>query len=410
METRVVECGTLLDGESEPVDDARLVVEAGRVADAGPREDVDAPDGAAVVDHGDATVTPGLVDAHVHLTGDRSMDPMTWVTESTELGAARATADLRRLLAAGFTAVRDVGSGTGLALRDAVADGEVPGPRVYTSGRSISQTGGHGDSHMLPYEWADSESGIGTLADGADECRKEARKRVREGVDLIKIMTTGGVLSEKDAPDQSQFTDREIRAFTEEAHRVGIPVASHAQGAPGVKAALENGVDTVEHGFYLDEDCFDLFAETDATFVPTLSIMHRLVTRGADHGVPEYGLAKAEEAREAHFDATRRAYEAGVPIALGTDFIGPDLVPHGENALEAELFVDEIGMSEREAIEAGTRVAARTVPDDEFGTLTPGMRADFLAFEADPLSDVSALRDPAAVYRSGERVDEGLGA
>ena len=407
METHIVECGTLLDGESAPVADARLLVEDGRVVDAGPREAVDAPADAAVVDHGNATVTPGLVDAHVHLTGDRSMDPSAWLTESTELGAVRATADLGRLLAAGFTAVRDVGSATGVALREAVASGDVPGPRVYTSGRSISQTGGHGDVHTFPYEWAASGRGISTLADGADECRKEARKRIRDGVDCLKIMTTGGVLSERDAPDQSQFTDAEIAAFVEEAHRVDIPVASHAQGAPGVKAALENGVDTIEHGFYLDEACLDLFDATGATFVPTLAIMHRLVTRGADHGVPDYGLRKAEEAREAHFEATRRAYEAGVPIAVGTDFLGPDLIPHGENALEAELLVDEIGLSEREAIEAATRVAARTVPDDGFGTLTEGMRADFVAFDDDPLADISALRDPAAVYRSGERVDEG---
>jgi imidazolonepropionase-like amidohydrolase len=403
---RVIHCDTLVDGvESEPVADGRICIEDGRVVAAGPADEVDVPADATRVDHGDATVIPGLIDAHLHLFGSRSMNPFDWLKESSELGTARATADLRKLLAAGFTSVRDVGSTTGLALRAAVDDGTIPGPRVFTSGRSISQTGGHGDSHYLPFEWADSEQTGSVLADGEAECRKEARKRIREGVDLIKIMTTGGVLSEKDAPDQSQFTDAEIRAFTEEAHRVGIPVASHAQGGPGIKSALRNGVDTIEHGFYVDEECVELFAETDATFVPTLAIMHRLVTEGSEHGVPDYGLEKARAAREAHFDSTRRAYEAGVPIALGTDFLGPELVPHGLNALEAELFVDEIGMSEHEAILSGTTVAARTVAADDIGTLGAGSHADLVVFEESPLDDITNLYEPSAVYKGGERVE-----
>jgi imidazolonepropionase-like amidohydrolase len=402
---RYFDCGTLIDGFSDdPVHDARVVVEDGTVAAVGPREEVSAPEDADRVDCTGEVVVPGLVDAHVHLQGSRSMDPMDWVTDSTALGTARATADLRSLLSAGFTAVRDVGSTTGLALRDAVDEGTIPGPRIYTSGQAISQTAGHGDVHFLPVEWVEDGDGISTLADGPAECRKETRRRLREGVDCLKIMTTGGVLSEKDAPDQSQFTDAEIGAMTEEAHRVGVPVASHAQGAPGIKSALRNGVDTIEHGFYLDEEAVDLFRETGATFVPTLSIMHRIVNHGADHGVPEYGLEKSREASEAHYDAVRRAYEAGIPIAAGTDFIGPDLVPHGENALELELFADEVGMTEMDAIRAATSVAGRTVADDAVGGIAAGKYADLVALEADPLDDVSAVRDVAAVYRGGERV------
>jgi imidazolonepropionase-like amidohydrolase len=245
--------------------------------------------------------------------------------------------------------------------------------------------------------------GISTLADGADECRKEARKRIREGVDCLKVMTTGGVLSERDAPDQSQFTDAEIGAMTEEAGRVGIPVASHAQGTPGVVRALENGVDTIEHGFHLDDRAVDLLLETDATLVPTLSIMHRIVEHGTEHGVEAHAVRKAEEAYEAHLDSTRRAHEAGVPIATGTDFIGPDLVPHGENALELELLVREVGMDETEAIEAATGVAARTLPADDVGVLREGAHADLVVADA-PLSDVGALSEPVAVYSGAERV------
>ena len=408
---RVIDTGLLITGRDDPpLFDARVVVEeaaepddgTGRIVAVGPQEDVEAPADAAHDAHG--VLLPGLIDAHLHLQGARSMDPMQWVTESSELGTARATADLRRILAAGFTAVRDVGSTTGLGLRGAVEQGEIPGPRVFTSERSISQTAGHGDAHYLPYEWADGEHGIGTLADGPDECRKEARKRIRKGVDVLKIMTTGGVLSEKDAPDQSQFTDAEVAAMVEEAHRVGIPVASHAQGAPGIKTALRNGVDTIEHGFYVDQECIDLFHETGAVFVPTLAIMHRLVTEGDEHGVPEYGLAKAREARQAHFESVEQAYEADVPIATGTDFIGPDLIPHGENALELELLAEEVGMDEHDVLQSATRVAARTVPDDDLGTVEEGNYADLVALGSDPLSDVSAVRDVETVYRGGEPV------
>ncbi|WP_247003631.1 metal-dependent hydrolase family protein [Halosolutus gelatinilyticus] len=399
---RVIDADLLVTGRDEqPIDGGRVVLaDDGTIDAVGTQEDVDAPAAADVASY--PAVVPGFIDAHVHLQGMREMDPMTWVTESSELGAARATADLRRLLGAGFTTVRDVGSTTGLALRQAVREGTIPGPRIFTSGRTISQTAGHGDAHFLPYEWvADGGAALSTLADGADECRKEARKRIREGVDVLKIMTTGGVLSEKDAPDQSQFTDAEVRALVEEAHRVGIPVASHAQGAPGIKTALRNGVDTIEHGFYLDEECLELFDETGATFVPTLSIMHRLVEHGGDHGVPDYGLEKAREAREAHFDAVERAYEAGVPIATGTDFLGPELVPHGENALELELFVDGVGMDEHDALQSATRIAARTIPADDVGVLEPGNRGDLLGLGSDPIADIGAVRDVEAVYVDG---------
>jgi len=397
-----VDCGTLVDGDGRVLEDARFVVEDGRVTAAGPREAVDA-DGERI-DHSDRVVVPGFVDAHVHLQGLRTMDPRDWVLADDAACAARATTDCRRLLEAGFTAVRDLGSTVALGVRDAIASGDVDGPRVYTSGRSISQTGGHGDAHFLPYEWAANEGiGVAELADGPDECRKTARKRVRDGADCLKIMTTGGVLSEKDAPDQAQYTDAEIRAFTEEAERVGLPVASHAQGTEGVLSALENGVDTIEHGFYLDETAVDRLLETDATLVPTLAIMFRLVEAGADHGVPEYGLRKAREAFEAHVESTRRAHEAGVPVATGTDFVGPELVPHGENALEMELLVEEIGFAPIEAVEAATGVAGRTVPDD-VGTLTAGAHADFVVLGSDPRDDIGAVRDVETVYKGGERV------
>jgi len=395
-----VDCGTLFTGEAV-VSDGRFVVEDGRVTAVGTRDEVDAV--GDQIDRSDDVVVPGFVDAHLHLKGARSMDPMDWVAGTTAESAARAVADAGSLLDAGFTTVRDVGSDVAIGVRNAIDAGEIDGPRVYTSGLSVSQTGGHGDLHMLPREWVKEGAGISTLADGEEECRRVARERHRDGADLLKIMTTGGVLSEKDSPQEPQFTDEEVAALVEEAHRVGMPVASHAQGAAGVKRALENGVDTIEHGFHLDEACLDRLLETDATFVPTLAIMHRIVTEGEEHGVPDHGLRKARAAQEAHFDAVRRAKDAGVPIAAGTDFIGPDLVPHGENALELELLVEEVGFSPDEAIAAATRVAGRTIPDD-VGGLAPGNYADFLVLGGDPRDDIDHVYDVEAVFKGGDRM------
>ena len=397
-----VDCGTLVVGTNvEPIEDARLVIEDGRVVESGPVEDV-AGDGDRI-DHSTETVLPGLIDAHLHLVGVRSMDPLRWTIENDALATARAAADARSLVEAGFTTVRDLGSPYAIGLRDAIQEGELAGPRVFASGPAISQTGGHGDTHSLPYEWVTDRASISTLADGVVECRREARKRIRDDADCVKIMTTGGVLSEYDAPEERQFTDEEIAAMVEEAHRVGMPVASHAQGTAGIEAALENGVDTIEHAFYLDDSTIDLLFEADATVVPTMAIMDRIVERGEEAGVPDHGIEKARAAFEAHTDSMRKAVDAGVPIATGTDFVGPELIPHGENARELELFVDRLDMSELDAIRAATCVARRTVPAEDVGGLDAGMYADFVVAD-DPLSDIAALYDPTAVYKGGEQV------
>jgi len=404
---RVFDAARVVDGRrDEAIRDARLVVDDdGTVAAVGPRESTEAPPDAEHVEFPDRTIVPGFVDAHVHLQGARSMDVADWTTTPDSLAAARATADLRSLASAGFTSVRDLGSSVGLGLRAALEEDEIAGPRVFTSGPAISQTGGHGDVHDLPYEWVADGTPLSTLADGVDECRRAARKRVRDGADCLKIMTTGGVLSERDSPDVRQFTDDEIRAVTAEADRAGLEVAAHAQGTAGIKAALRNGATTIEHGFQMDSKCIDLLKDCGGTFVPTLAVMCRITDRGDDHGVPEWGLRKARAARDDHIDAVERAYEAGVSIGAGTDFMGPELVPHGENALEMELLVNEIGFSEMEALQAGTRGAARTLPRNDLGALEDGNRGDFAVLADDPLSDISAVRRVEATYIDGERVE-----
>ena len=407
---QVVDCGTFYDGTGdETYEEYRIVIEDGQVTEVGPSEDIERATDATHLDYSANTIIPGLVDTHVHIWGSNAMDPFSRVVEYDRqaLRAARATTDLRKLIEAGFTTVRDMSSDVAIGLRDAVDEGTIQGPRIFSSGQGFSQTAGHGDTHYLPYRWIANEDKSG-IVDGPTECRRGARLRIREGADLIKISSTGGVLSEKDEPDHSQFTPEEIQAFTEEAHRVGIPVAAHAQGAPGIKNALRNGVDTIEHGIYLDDECIELFHETEAVMVPTLAIVDRIVDHGEDHGIPPWGMRKARAVRDAHIESTRWAFEEGIHLAAGTDFIGPGLVPHGENVLELELYVDEIGMTPIEAIHTATGATTATLPVDDIGTLTPGSHADFLVLDADPTDDISVLRDGiVSVFKGGEPIADG---
>lgn len=403
----VVDAGYLYNGIADGIIvDARMHIDGDRVKEVGRQADLGVPSGAQHLEFGDSVVIPGLIDAHLHLIGARTLDPMQWAIADLSLATARATSDCRDLVEAGFTTVRDVGSAIALGLRDAVAEGTIVGPRIRTSGRALSQTGGHGDTHFLPWEWVESGMGLvgSTLADGEAECRRVTRQRIRDGVDLIKIMTTGGVLSEKDSPQQTQYTASEIDVITTEAHRVGLPVASHAQGAPGINLALEYGVDTIEHGFYLNDRSIELFHETEAIFVPTLAISHRLATEGEAFGLPEYAQTKVEQAYEAHFESVRRAYEAEVPIAVGTDFLGSELLQHGDNAIEAELLVERVGMAEIDALRAATSVAADALGFDDVGSLASGKLADFVVLDANPLDDITALREIRAVFKGGERI------
>lgn len=217
-------------------------------------------------------------------------------------------------------------------------------------------------------------------------------------------MTTGGAISQIDPSDVPQYTDAELAAVVEEAHRFNKPVAAHAHGAEGVKLALRNGIDTIEHGVSLDEEAIDALVESGAALVPTLVVYRRLVEKGAEHGLPDYALRTAEEVAQTHVESIRRAHEAGVPIALGTDATGnPPNAPHGASADEAVIYVEDVGMSEMEAIRSATSAAARALADDRIGAIEPGRRADLVALSSDPLADIEALYDVESVYTDGDR-------
>ncbi|MFP8890718.1 amidohydrolase family protein [Natrialbaceae archaeon A-CW2] len=410
---KAIDCGTLIDGiSSEPITDGRVLVENDKIVEVGTQGDVSIPDGATHIDHSNEIVIPGLIDAHLHINGWRSLRPFDMTTLDLVTQTARATEDLQTLLGSGFTSVRDCGGPTGLGLRQAVDEGSIPGPRIYTSWKSFSQTAGHADAHFLPYEWVTGDGGGSlrgktsgnVLADGVEECRKEVRKHFREGVDLIKIMTSGGMLSEKDHPDQSHYSEEEIAVFTEEAHRWGIPVASHAEGTDGINRALRNGVDTIEHGIGIDDESIELFHETGAILVPTIQAIYRNAIAGPDSDVPEWSVQKSKEAHEEHIESAKRAYEEGVPIAHASDCGGTEDHPLG-TYLEFEIFVDKVGLTEMEAIQSGTSVAAKALADGEIGAIETGRYADMVALGSDPLADITALEDINTVYKGGEVVD-----
>jgi imidazolonepropionase-like amidohydrolase len=393
----LIENASLIDGlAAAPAAGMNLLIEDGSIVEIGPAVALDGEGDR--IDAISKTVMPGMIDAHLHLIGTRAYDPVLASIEAPFVRAARGVADVGKLIEAGFTSVRCAGSNLGVSLNAAVTEGTIPGPRIVAANLAISQTGGHGDLHMLPLEWMTGPYAASRIADGPDECRKAVREQIRAGAGVIKIMTTGGVLSEKDSPNQPQFVDEEVAAMVEEAHRVGLKVMSHAQSEVGIQLALRNGVDTIEHAIYLDAETIDLLLEKDAVVVPTFAIVDAIVNFGRAAGVPEYALKKSEESHKAHLESIRRAFEAGVKIAAGTDFVGPPGVAHGDNAVELEILVKQVGMSPVEAIASATRIGAEALGlEEEIGTLSVGKTADLLIVDGDPSQDVGILRQKPAI-------------
>ena len=382
--------GKLIDGNGGVKENSGILIEDDKIVVVGNADDVEVPEDAEVVDVSGKTVMPGLIDAHMHLMGVKDLNLAGAAFEPKEIQMGRALNDLKKLIDCGFTSVRDVGSTNGVHIKRLIAEGEYEGPNIRTSNQVLSQTAGHGDFHMLPIELVNGN--IGRLCDGVDECMKAAREQFRAGADFIKICSSGGVLSEKDDPRSPQFTIDEIKAIVYEAEAVGSYVASHAQSTIGIKNALIAGVKTIEHGILIDDEGIDMMIERDAILVPTLSIVHRIVTEGSKYGVPEFGIKKAKHYYDIHIENTKKAYKAGVKIALGTDFVGCDPVEHGENGLELELYVNEIGYSPMDAIVSGTKLSAEAMGMGEVvGTIEANKQADILIVDGDPLEDISIL-------------------
>ena len=405
----VIYAGRLLADPGEPPQGpASLRIAGGKVV-AVASGHVDPPPGARVIDLKDRFVLPGLIDCHVHLTGQLGPGARLGFVEDSDPKVGLNAAHRARLtLEAGLTTVRDLGARKPeviYALRDAVAEGKVPGPRILCVGAILSPTGGHGQTYGFRLDVCQCVQSNFGVCDGVDACRRAVRLQVAHGADAIKFVATGGVLSNLRAGVDQQFTTDEIKTIIETAHTLGRRVSAHAHGLAGINAALRGGVDSIEHGSFLDDESIGLFLETNAFHVPTIIAgvtVLGMARSGAQSGDSVLTPAQAEKALvvgERIKQALGRTYRAGVRIAFGTDM---GVGEHGQNAREFALMT-EAGMTAADAIKAATANAAELLDiKGEVGSIAQGKSADIIAVDRDPLADITALERVSFVMARGE--------
>ncbi len=399
--TFALENARILDPESGYLNNnGVIIVDGGLIKEFGSKGSVEIPQNASIIDCEGNTVMPGLIDAHLHVTGQRSGKIEESLTTPIGVFFARAVKDLENLVNAGFTTVVDAGSLVALHLRDAINENTIIGPRIVASGLPLSMTFGHADTHYMPIEYVDYRTSkkltpfMSLICDGEDECRKATRYAMREGADFIKVMATGGVLSQRDRPEHRQFTLNELKAIVDEANAANRWVHAHAQGTEGILNSLRAGVKVIAHAIYIDEVASEEAKSRNAVVVPTLSIVQRIIDEGEKLGVPEWGLKKSAEVYEQHINAIKLAYKHGVELATGTDFDG-GIGKMGTNAMELKLFVEKIGMSPLEAIKAATTNAASAAGlEGKIGVIKKGSLADLIVVKGDPLNDINTLTNP----------------
>jgi len=394
--------GSVFDGSRATPSSADVVVEDGRIVDVGP-----GLDGDERIDCAGATVVPGFIDCHVHFMFDGDLDPMTSVHTPFSLNFYLAAERMQRTLAAGVTTVREAG-GSDLGVKEAQQRGLVAGPRMSISITILSQTGGHGDTWEVCGAFHPSVVSVvhpgkpHNVVDGPDEARRRVRELLRAGADVIKVCTSGGVLSPRDDPRHGHFRDDELEVMVAEAAAAGKWVMAHAQATEGIKAAVRTGIRSIEHGIYLDDEAIGMMIDRGTYLVPTL-VAPMGVLEAADRGinVPQYALEKAKLVMEAHRDSISRAAAAGVKIAMGTD---SGVVPHGQNLRELGEMV-RCGMSGLDALVASTRTAAELVGVlDDRGTIEPGKRADLVVLDGDPLDMTGLGERVGTVIQNGRAV------
>ena len=392
----LVRAGHLLDVKTGRVADAQTIVVVGDTIQAiAPSASVTAQSGDTVVDLGGMTVLPGLIDVHTHLTSNPDFDPYHELTTTDAREAINGVANARTTLLAGITTVRNVGAGgyTDVDLRDAIDAGQVPGPHMQVSGPLLGITGGHCDENLLPIRYHVQGDGV---ADGIAAVQQKVRQNIKYGANLIKICATGGVLSKGDDPQASQYTLEEMQAIVVDAHRLGRKVAAHAHGAQGILWATEAGVDSIEHGSYINDEAIAEMKKRGTYLVPTLYLEDWMVQSG--HLPPFYHQKMVDVSAVAKGNI-KRAMQAGVKIAMGTDAA---VYPHGLNAHELDVYVNQLGMAPLTALQTATINAADLMGwTAKTGTLEPGKWADMIAVEKNPLDDIRVLQDVKFVMKAG---------
>lgn len=394
---KVIKGGWLFDGAGNWLEGQALVLEGNRIKEVLPVGQLPTEHELQVLDADGCTVMPGMIDCHVHICSSGAADGSKEAMDPDAMIALRAAHHAKTLLNAGFTTIRNMGTKhqVDISVKQAIDRGFIVGPRIITSGEMLTMTGGHG--------WT-----MGRQVDGPDEARKAAREQLRAGAEVIKIMATGGVMTPGVEPGSPQLTIEEMHAAVEEAHKAGRKTATHAQGTIGIKNAILAGLDTIEHGIFLDDEVIQMMLDRGVALVPTLVAPYHIVRGGLAAGIPAYAVEKANRVIKAHGESFRMALRAGVTIAFGTDCGTPLNVP-GINALELQLMV-EAGMTSQQALLSVTGVAAQVCDrDQQIGTLTPGKFADVLVVKGNLLDDVKLLQNQdnfRAIIKDGQCVKQ----
>jgi imidazolonepropionase-like amidohydrolase len=374
-----------------------IVIEGDKIAQIAPSGEVAAAPGDTTIDLPDATLLPGLIDMHTHLTFELSSLSYEGLKISTAREALHGARNARRTLEAGFTTVRNLGAKdyADIALRDAINDGDVIGPRIVASGPAMGITGGHCDENLLPPAFHFQGDGV---ADGVEAVQHKVREIIKYGADVIKICATGGVLSKGDDPNASQYTLEEMKAIVADAHRLGRKVAAHAHGAEGVRWASEAGVDSIEHGHLMDDRAIATLKQNNTYLVPTLFLGEYMEKNMDRSDIPEYSKQKMRDVIAAMRKNAGKAFAAGVKVAFGTDAA---VYPHGLNAGEFHVYVS-LGMTPLAAIQTAT-INASDLLGSKFpvGSLEPGKFADVVAVDGDPSKDVTILEHVKFVMKGG---------
>ncbi len=389
-----IKAGRLLDPRTGTItNNAVIVVESGKIMAVG--ASVAIPANAEVIDLSRMTVLPGLMDCHTHLTYNLGTIGSNNISVPREalMGARNA----RLTLEAGFTTVRNVGANgyADVALRDAINAGDVVGPRVIASGPSLGITGGHCDNNSLAPEFLHKSEGV---ADGVAGVMQKTREVIKYGADVIKVCSTGGVLSLGDDPKASQYTLEELKTIVTEAHRLGRKVAAHAHGGEGIKFAVLAGVDSIEHGTYIDDETVKLMKERGTYLVPTVYLTEWFMENYKAFNLPPTIIAKAQDVMPAMRKNLARAFAQGVPVACGTDAA---VYPHGLNGRELASYV-KLGLTPLQALQSATINAAKLLGmEDKLGTLEAGKYADMIAIEGDPIKDITEVERVKVVIKGG---------
>lgn len=373
--------GRVIIGTGEVIEKGTVTINSNLITNIGITKKIQPSKKDTVFDISGKTILPGMIDAHVHLCLDGSPDPIASVArDSIPQITLKAAHHAMLTLEGGVTTIRDMG-GRGyvdIAIRDGIESGLIQGPRMICSGKPICMTGGHG--------WQ-----FGREANGTDGVRGAVREQLKAGVNLIKLMATGGIMTKGVEPGSTQFTLEELIAGVEEARKAGRRTASHAQGNEGIKNSLWAGINSIEHGIFLDDEAIELMLEMKTYFVPTLSAPYHIARAGTKKGVPAFAVEKSKSTMKDHWESVKKAHKAGVSIAMGTD-AGTPFNCHGENLRELELLV-KAGFTPIEAIVATTKTASEVLGlEKRIGTLEKGKLADLIVLDGNPLDDISILQ------------------